>query len=207
MHETRFFCYNMCCIKKMWKIRIISLVVIGVPLLLGGCAKSVPTTFHDPEMDFSSIKSVAVMPFENLTRDSHAAERFRTIFINQLLASGGLYALPVGEVARGIARAGMQNPTSPSAEDIAKFALVVKVQAVITGVVKEYEIVHSGSASAGVVSVSLQMIEAQTGRVVWTGTSTKGGISAMDRLLGGGGRPMDDLGEAAANELLDELFK
>lgn len=194
-------------VKTVKKVLYTTLLVVSLPFLLGACAQSVPTTFHDPEMDFASVKSVAVMPFENLTRDNQAAERFRTVFINHLLASGGLYVIPVGEVSRGIARAGMQSPATPSAEDIAKFALVVKVEAVITGTLKEYEILRSGSAQAGVVSATLQMIEAQTGRVVWTASSTKGGISTMDRLLVGGGRPMDDLSEQAADELLSELFK
>ena len=37
--------------------------------------------------------------------------------------------------------------------------------------------------------------------------TTKGGISMADRLLGGGGTPVNDVTEAAVRDLLDKLFK
>jgi hypothetical protein len=42
---------------------------------------------------------------------------------------------------------------------------------------------------------------------VWAASSTQGGIGFGDRMLGGGGRPLNDVTEAAVNELLDKLFK
>ena len=51
------------------------------------------------------------------------------------------------------------------------------------------------------------MIEARTGKVVWTASSTKGGVSALDRLFGGGGKPMNDVTEKAVNDILNKFFK
>jgi hypothetical protein len=51
------------------------------------------------------------------------------------------------------------------------------------------------------------MLEAQTGRTVWTASSTRGGISVWDRLLGGGGRPMNDITRQAINDVIQRLFK
>ena len=163
--------------------------------------------FHDAKMDFSSIQSVAVMPFANLTRDTLAAERVRNVFTTMLLSSGVLYVVPPGEVARGISRAGTADPTAPSPEEVVKFAGIVKVDAIITGVVKEYGEVRSGTTSANIVSFSAQMQESQTGKVVWSASTTKGGIGMSDRLLGGGGRPMNEITETAVNDILDKLFK
>jgi hypothetical protein len=84
---------------------------------------------------------------------------------------------------------------------------MIKVQAVITGVLKEYGEVRSGATSANIISVSLQMMEAQTGKVVWSASSTKGGISIWDRLLGGGGQPMDKITQKAVDDLINKLFK
>ncbi len=50
------------------------------------------------------------------------------------------------------------------------------------------------------------MIETQTGKVVWTASSTKGGISVWDRLFGGGGKAMNEVTEEAVDDLLDKLF-
>jgi hypothetical protein len=73
--------------------------------------------------------------------------------------------------------------------------------------VKEYGEVRSGTASATSIAISMQMIETQTGRVVWAASSTKGGISFGDRLLGGGGQPMNVVTEKAVDDIINKLFK
>jgi hypothetical protein len=158
-------------------------------------------------MDFGAIQTVGVLPFQNLSRDNLAAERVRDVFINGLLSTGAVYVVPVGEVARAVARAEIQSPTAPSPEEVIKLAGVLKAQAIITGAVREYGDVRSGSSSANVISVSAQMLEAQTGKVVWTATSTRGGVDVWDRLFGGGGRPMNDVTRDAVNDLIVRLFQ
>jgi hypothetical protein len=182
-------------------------MIVAVLFGLCSCGGVSSKYWHDETMDFGSIKTVAVMPFANATKDPLAAERVRDTFINRLLSTGGLYVLPKGEVARGIARAGVVDPTAPSVEEVIKFGGMVKADAVITGVVTEYGEVRSGTSAANVVSLTCQMLETQTGRVVWTGSATKGGISLTDRLFGGGGRPMADVTVKAVDELINELFK
>jgi hypothetical protein len=179
-----------------------------IVVLLVSCAPAVTSSvYRDPNMDFGAIQTVAVLPFQNLSRDSVAADRVRDVFVNSLLSTGAVYVLPVGEVARGVARAEIQTPTTPSPEEVIKLAANVRAQAVVTGVVREYGEVRSGSSSAGVIALSVQMLEAQTGRTVWTASSTRGGISVWDRLLGGGGRPMNDITRQAVNDVIQRLFK
>ena len=176
-------------------------------LLLTGCgARSAPQSFHDPNIDFSALRSIAVMPLVNLSRDQQAADRVRDTFTTSLMATGALYVVPPGEVARGVARAGITNPASPSEDDVAKIAAIVQADALITGVVREYGEVRSGATSANVVSVGLQMFEASTQRVVWTASATRGGISWVDRLLSGGGQPMNHVTQAAVNDLINKLL-
>lgn len=162
--------------------------------------------YHDQNYDFGAVRVVAVMPFENLTRDNMASSRVRDTFMNMLLSTGAVYVLPAGEVARGIARAGIEKPAAPSTEQIIKLKGILKADAVITGVVREYGEVRSGTTSSNVISFSLQMIETETGRVVWTGSSTRGGISTSDRLFGGGGRPMNDVTREAVIDVIHKLF-
>lgn len=158
-------------------------------------------------MDFASIRTVAVMPFANLSKDQFAGERVRDVFIPMLMESGSIYVLPPGEVARGLSRLSIANPTAPSVEEVTKLASILKVDGVITGLVREYGDVRSGSTEANIISMSLEILDGQTGRVVWVASTTKGGITLKDRLLGGGGDPMNDVTENAVNDLLDKLFK
>jgi len=180
------------------------LCIIGISFV--GCVTTTADTYRDPNMDFGAVQSFAVMPFVSLARDNIAAERVRDVFISNLLATGAVYVVPVGEVARGVARAELANPAAPSPEEVVKLANIIKVQAVITGVLKEYGEVRSGTASANIISVSLQILEAQTGKVVWSASSTEGGISIWDRLFGGGGQPMDKITQKAVEDLIDKLF-
>lgn len=183
--------------------RIVMLLVIAA---LSSCAVH-GDVYRDPNMDFGGIKTVAVLPFANLTRDQMAAERVRDVFSTMLLATGGVYVVPSGEVAKGLLQAGITNPVAPTKEEIIKLASILRSEAVITGVVREYGEVRSGVTSANVISFGLQMIESQTGKIIWSASSTKGGIGMKDRLLGGGGAPINDITEAAVSDVINKMFR
>ncbi len=188
--------------------RLKALILLPLLFFVSACPTSAATTTYvDPNMDFGAIKTVAVMPFGNLTRDSVVADRVRDVFTNKLLATGAIYVVPSGEVARGVARTEIQNPSAPSPEEVVKLGGVIKVEAILTGIVREYGEVRSGTTGANIISLSVQMIETQTGRVVWSASSTKGGITIWDRLFGGGGKPMNVVTEKAVDDLINKLFK
>lgn len=182
-----------------------NLLVLSIVALVA-CAGG-HDTYIDPIMDFGIVKTVAVMPFVSLTRDPVVAERVRDVFITRLLSTGAVYVVPVGEVARGVARVEIQNPGTPSPEEILKLGGLIKAQAVVTGTVREYGEVRSGSVSTNIISLSLQMIETQTGKVVWTASSTKGGVNIWHRLFGGGGQPMNEITLKAVNDLINRLLR
>lgn len=187
---------------------LMSLLLSVTLVFVASCAPKVTSNvYRDPNMDFGAIQNVAVMPFQNLSRENAAADRVRDVFINALLSTGAVYVLPVGEVARGVIRTEIQIPTTPSPEEVVKLGTTLKAQAVVTGVVREYGEVRSGSSAAAVISMSVQMLETQTGRVVWEASATEGGIGVWDRLLGGGGRPMNDVTRDAVNDVIQRLFK
>lgn len=186
---------------------ITTILLFAAFLSLVSCSPKAPPIYHNPNMDFGAVQTVAIMPFQNMTSDKSAADRVRDVFSNILLSTGRIYAIPPGEVSRAAIRAGISDPASPATEEIIKLAAITKVDAVITGVVREYGEVRSGTASANVISFSLQMIETQTGRIIWSASSTKGGITMKDRLLGGGGRPMNDITQEAVNDIINKYFR
>ena len=177
-------------------------LVAAAPL----CTAQVTDVYRDPKMDFGVIQTIAVLPFSNLARDQVIAERVRDVFINRLLSTEAVYVLPVGEVARGLSRTEIQAPTAPAAEDVVKLAAFLKADAVITGVVREYGEVRSGTTTANVISMSIQLIEGGTGRIVWSASSTKGGITFWNRLFGGGGQPVNKVTEEAIDALFEKLL-
>lgn len=181
-------------------------VLVCLAMAPSVCMAQVTDVYRDPNMDFGSIQTVAVVPFANLARDQVVAERVRDVFINRLLASGAVYVLPVGEVARGISKLEISSASSPTPEEVGKLGALLKADAVITGVVREYGEVRSGTTTANIISMSIQLIETGTGKIVWSASSTKGGISFWDRLIGGGGQPLNKVTEQAVDALFDKLL-
>lgn len=181
------------------------LVIMFCAISVAGCAGD--DVFFEPNMDFASVQTVAVLPFQNLTGIDEAAERVRDVFMGRLLATGAIYVLPPGEVARGLLKISRLAPEGPSAEQIKQLSNILEVDSIITGVVREYGTVRSGATSANVVSLSLRMIEVSNAQVVWSASATKGGIGIWDRLFGGGGQPMNTVTVKVVDELLDELFE
>lgn len=180
----------------------------GLSLLyVTACSTLSQDNYMNTEMDFSALRSVAVLPFQNLSSDEEASERVRDTFMGMLLATEALYVLPPGEVARGTNRAGIRAPSTPTSDEIKSLGNILQVEAVITGVLREYGSVRSGSSEATLVSLSLQMMEVETGTIIWSASSTKGGITIVDRLFGGGGQPMNKVTEQVCDDLLDKLFQ
>lgn len=180
--------------------------LVAAAVVLDACSK--PRTYHNADMDFGSVRTVAVLPFWNLTRDAQGADRVRDVFTNSLLATNAVYVLPTGEVARAVSRVGVATAVTPAPDEVVKLCAMLKCDAVITGVLKEYGEMRTSSAAANVVALSLQMQEGTTGKVIWAGSSSKGGVGWGARLLGStGGRPANDVTEQVVDDLLEQLFE
>ena len=117
----------------------------GIPLILlvsfffSACMSSgAYDVYRDENTDFGLVRTVAILPLSNLSKEDQAAERVRDVLFTMLMASSGIYVLPPGEVARGITVAGIMNPTAPTSGEAVKLASSVKADVVITGVVREY---------------------------------------------------------------------
>lgn len=156
------------------------------------CSKKVSTFVH-PTADFGLIERVAVLPFENLTGDGTAAEKVRQIVIIELLSSGAVQVVDVGEVGRGLRAVSIGNAAQPSREDVRKLGRELEVQALLGGSVQEYASGRGASAATNV-SLVFRLIETDSGEVIWSSSASKTGVGAMARLFGVGG---DSPGERA----------
>lgn len=189
--------------------RTMTILLLLATVLLGpACAskKGLDVTYHDPNMDFGLIQTIAVMPFGNLTTNRTAGEAVREVFMTMMQATEAAYVLPPGEVARGVSRLSLRNPDAPNAEEVVQFAEIVGADVVIVGTVLEYGELRSTGSAANVVSLSVKMFEAQTGKVVWSASASNGGIGATERLFGSGGKPMDEVTRKTVGQILDRLF-
>jgi hypothetical protein len=189
---------------------LVAVAALAAALAAHGCAarqSAGSTSFHDELMDFSLVRTVAVLPFANLSGVQPAAGRVRDTFMTSLQGAGAVYVVPPGEVARGIDRVGLSQPTEPAPEEIVNLCRALGADAAFTGTVLEYGEARSGSATANYISLSLKMFEGQTGKVVWSASTTQGGVGAKQRLFGGGGRAMNEVTLDAVHDLIGRLFE
>lgn len=193
--------------RHLQAVGVVALAVLLVVTGACGASRRSTGTYHDENMDFSLVQTVAVLPLANLTNNTTAGERVRDVFSTILQATGNVYVMPAGEVSRALARARVALPSQPTAEEAVALGKELKADVVITGTLREYGEVRSGNAMANTIALGLKMMETQTGKVVWSASSAKGGVTAGDRLFGGGGEPMNVVTEQAVRDLIDQLFE
>jgi hypothetical protein len=186
----------------VWIAGLLSLSILG-------CASQPRSqaTYHDPNMDFGLVQVVAVLPFVDLSQAGKAGDKVRDVFMTMLQAQVDVYVVPPGEVARSVSRLQPEDPAAPTAEEVIRLAENLEADVLITGTVLQYGEVRSGSAAANVCTLSVKMFEGQTGTVVWSASATRGGVGATERLLGGGGQPMNIVTSQAVSDIIDQLFQ
>jgi TolB-like protein len=148
-----------------------------------------------PSADLGAVKTVAVLPFENLSPDKLAGERVQKIFFTVLLESGAFEVMEPGHVLQTVRRMNL-DPGSLSMDDIKNLGKQLKVQALFLGSVIEYD---DGRAGAGVsaprVKLGLRMVDTETATTLWSAMPSQSGMSASARLLGIGGDPASQVSE------------
>ncbi len=150
-------------------------VNIGLILFLG-CGG--PRTFIHPDIDLSYYETVGVLPFRNLSNDRLAGERVTNAFITELLVKRifevfepAQFRRKAGQLLGGnIASGGEWDP-----EKIKELGSNTGVQGIITGTVREYEMIRIGQTSFPLVTIDVKLIDVETARVAWMISHTKKG--------------------------------
>lgn len=182
-------------------------LVLLAPALLSCASGLQPTEFANPRFDFGFLERVAVIPFENLSSDQQAGMRVTRLLITELLASGAVDVVEPGEVQAALGRLGAGRTNTPNAQQVLALGRDLGVQAVIIGTVAQSEVLRSGAVGIPVVSVDAQMLETDTGAIVWAATHTEKGGGFGARVLGTGGEPIAETTRRCVRALLDTLVE
>jgi TolB-like protein len=172
-----------------------------------GCKGSV-IRYINPEANFSYIKKVAVLPFNNMSNDRFAGERVRNTLTVDLMSRGVFEVMERGEVTKAMGlvfrAAGFEEGSAVEVdkETLKLLGERLGVQAVILGSVDEYE---SGGRRS-VVSLSVRMLDTSSGIVLWQAKSTVTGISTWRTIVGLEELDRSTLTRAAVKDALDTLL-
>lgn len=165
------------------KLRVVFLAVFV--WFCVSCAKQgTMTHFTRQEIDPSYVKRVAVLKFENHTKEKHAGERLRDITTTEILAMG-LFDV----VDKALVSIILQEETGGKAEALDRITLKriakkLRVQGLIIGSVDTYEDKRDRNYAYPVVAVTLRLIDGASGQIIWQASGTESGYSTTERLFG-----------------------
>ncbi len=144
------------------------------------------TTFVHPSFNFDYVERVAVVSIENLTGDQGAGARATRYLVSELLATEAFDVVEPGEVTRALSANGVLDGAQITEEQAKAVGKELRAQGLFVGSIGESATVRSGSASSNYVTISLRMIETDTGQTVWSTTHTEGGRGFWSSLFGTG---------------------
>jgi TolB-like protein len=178
-----------------------------LPLALAaslGCAAA-PARYVNQEADLSAVKTVAVLPFENVTNDKLCAVRIEKILLTELLSLNEFHVVEPGQVARALRRDAL-DVTTLTTEDFKRLGESLKVEMFVLGTVLEYE-EGRGTVQGPRVRLVLRMVDAASGATVWSASPVRGGVSLGTRLLGLEGTAASELAQSAIHDELVQLTR
>jgi TolB-like protein len=163
----------------MKRITILTAVLLG---LLAGCA-SRPTRYIHPNADLGAIQKVAVLPFENASGATGAADKVHKIFLVELLSLEAFEVLEPGVVARAIKSESVTSPDQLTPEDLKRIGKALGADGLFLGQVVDYADAR-GQNSAPEVTLQFRLVEASSGATVWSTSQTRSGVKTTTRLFG-----------------------
>ncbi len=167
---------------------IITIVTTLFILISAGGCGNYTIRYINPNANFSYIKKVAVLPFNNLSDDKFAGERVRSILMVELMSRHVFDVIEQGEVTRVLNMIFREEGFEEGrAIQVDKKTLNLigerlGVQAVILGSVDEYGGSRYGGGS--VVSISLRMLDASSGIVLWQANTVETGTNVWRKIIG-----------------------
>ena len=148
-------------------------------LVLTGCGPKAAKPYTHPDLRRAEEVSVALLPFDNLTEDQGAAKTLESLTLVEFLkrAEARVRVVDPGEVNSVLLDLRIRVATSIPRETILALGERLGVDYLIGGVVHEYTMQRStgGGGEVPVVSLSLRIVDALDGEIVWALSSSRRG--------------------------------
>jgi len=160
------------------------MALLLVVLSLWGCASRSTHTYMRPESNLDYIRTIGVLPFENLGGGGGPAQRIRELAITEILASGLFDVVDKGRVD-SLLREEALEPNAPfDSPTLKRLGQRLGVQAFVLGSVEQSEGSRAGGAVYPEIALTLRLIDCESGLVLWQSSGRESGYSVMDRLFG-----------------------
>lgn len=152
---------------------------ITLVLLLTGCSSMSLAPYAST--NFRAGK-MAILPFDNLSTAQGAAKAMENFVLVEFLKITNLTVVEPGTVGASLSEERVRLATNISRETLVKLGAALGVDLIMIGVVNEYQMQRlsgaSGSGETPVLSVSVRILDAKTGGIVWAVNASRSGNDA-----------------------------
>ncbi|MCL5105633.1 MAG: DUF799 family lipoprotein [Armatimonadetes bacterium] len=159
-------------IRALAKIILAAVVVIS---LVSGCKDGGPSSRIFVKNGNTKRLRVAVLPFDNVSRDQDAGRVITNTIITYLLSTGNFDVVEPGVVYSTMGLEGIRLTEGVTQEVCQKLQTKLGADAFVMGMVEEYGEVRIGSDSYPSISFSARLVDARTADILWAATISKTG--------------------------------
>jgi hypothetical protein len=170
----------------MWKLKYWGGVALTLFLVLqlSACAP-MPDYHTDPVLATGFVKRVAVLPLANHTQERFVEKRVHDLLSTQIMSLGFFEVLEKGDLRRFLNDEVQGEDKSAIPHSTARrLGREFGLQAYMAGAVEDYTMVRNGSYSYPVVTVTLRLVDIDSGKILWQANHSASGYSTTDRILG-----------------------
>jgi hypothetical protein len=146
-------------------------VILVFPAMVALISCSGTRSYVNPDADMGYYRRIGVVTFQSLTDDPRAGQKLQRILVTELLKRGDMEVIQAGQVEK--IETDVRNKQSlplPAALDSTSIKMLGEqagAQGILVGTVREFRMERVGQEEFPLVAISLQLIDAPTGRIVW----------------------------------------
>lgn len=186
---------------------LMTVSLAGLTTLVGCAAHG--KLYVNGDADMSYYDKIAVLPFSNLSGLPYAGERVMRSFVTELVITERFHIVDPSEFRAVLDRIGGL-PGVDGNYDPKKLKDASKetgATGIIRGAVTEYGMQRGQGDERPILAFDVEMIDVQTGNIVWRASTSKRGKGRVPVLGGGGTHTLSRLTEDACHELVGRLEK
>jgi len=185
--------------------KIIALLAVGVSLSLLGCGAKAPRGYLKSGLTTSQIRSLAVLPFDNISGHPDAEKKVSNLLLTELARRELFKIAEMGEVENSLRSLRIRTTTEIDSSNLQKLGEQLNVQAIIIGSVDEYELRKEKSGTVPVVAINIRMLGVQTGDILWAISNAHDGndwetIFGFGRIIS-----LNELAQVTISEMVESL--
>lgn len=180
---------------------------IAVALFLAvfaGCAPSVKP-FASTQLKTREGARMAILPLDNLSKTPNTGRSLDNVILIEFLKRSPLTIVDPGEVAAALSEVRIRLATAISKENVQILGKKLGVDYFLVGIVHDYDMqTLSGAGGSGqvpAISITLRLIDANTGDIVWATNYTRRGNDRESVFGIGRVQSLTSLAEETAAEL------